>query len=75
MYLEDNDIVYFQADGTISLFSREANAQENRAWKTLEVELSQISKGEYGHFMLKEIFEQEKTVMDTMRGRIDFEKK
>ena len=37
---------------------------------TLEMELSMIEKDGFQHFMLKEIFEQPKTILDSMRGRI-----
>eukprot|EP00173_Palmaria_palmata_P004759 Plantae.Rhodophyta-Palmaria_palmata.ctg7161.p1 GENE.Plantae.Rhodophyta-Palmaria_palmata.ctg7161~~Plantae.Rhodophyta-Palmaria_palmata.ctg7161.p1 ORF type:complete len:413 (+),score=79.25 Plantae.Rhodophyta-Palmaria_palmata.ctg7161:60-1241(+) len=42
----------------------------NRDIQTLQLELEQIMKGEYPHFMLKEIFEQTETITQTMRGRI-----
>lgn len=38
------------------------------------MELDQINKGGFPHFMLKEIFEQPTSTMNTMRGRVDFEK-
>lgn len=41
---------------------------------TLELELESIEKGGYEHFMLKEIFEQPKSVKDSMRGRINAHK-
>ncbi|HTF81531.1 MAG TPA: glutamine--fructose-6-phosphate transaminase (isomerizing), partial [Cytophagales bacterium] len=37
----------------------------------LELELEAIEKGGYEHFMLKEIFEQPKSLTDAMRGRVD----
>jgi glucosamine--fructose-6-phosphate aminotransferase (isomerizing) len=41
---------------------------------TLELELESIEKSGYEHFMLKEIFEQPKSVKDSMRGRINAQK-
>ena len=41
--------------------------------KKLEMTLSQLEKGGYPHFMIKEIFEQPKTLSDSMRGRISLE--
>ena len=38
---------------------------------TLEMELEAIEKGGYDHFMLKEIFEQPKSIRDCMRGRLN----
>lgn len=39
--------------------------------QTLDMELEAIEKGGYEHFMLKEIFEQPKSISDCMRGRLD----
>ncbi len=41
-----------------------------RVWE-LELELDQIELGDYPHYMLKEIFEQPRSLRNTMRGRID----
>ncbi len=38
--------------------------------QTLEVNLSALEKGGFDHFMLKEIYEQSRTVKDSMRGRL-----
>ncbi|MBS1890084.1 MAG: hypothetical protein JST59_02230 [Actinobacteria bacterium] len=45
---------------------------DSRELSTIEMELDQINKGGFAHFMLKEIFEQEESVLNTMRGRINF---
>lgn len=39
----------------------------------LKMELQQIMKGNYSHFMQKEIFEQPESVINTMRGRLNFD--
>ena len=39
--------------------------------QTLDMELEAIEKGGYEHFMLKEIFEQPKSIADCMRGRLN----
>ena len=46
-----------------------------RAIHTLELELAEIMKGSFAHFMQKEIFEQPESVVNTMRGRVNFEDK
>ena len=43
--------------------------------KTLEMNLSQLEKGDYPHFMLKEIFEQPQTLKNSMSGRLNIENK
>lgn len=38
--------------------------------QTLDLELQEIMKGSFSHFMLKEIYEQPESVVNTMRGRV-----
>lgn len=40
---------------------------------TLKLEIQQIMKGNFNSFMQKEIFEQPESVINTMRGRVNFE--
>ena len=47
------------------------NVQKTPEIKRLELSLSQLEKGGYPHFMLKEIFEQPRTLADSMRGRVN----
>ena len=44
-----------------------------RAIEHLEIELAEIMKGKYDHFMQKEIYEQPESVVNTMRGRVNFD--
>jgi glutamine---fructose-6-phosphate transaminase (isomerizing) len=44
-----------------------------RAIEHLEIELAEIMKGQYDHFMQKEIYEQPESVVNTMRGRVNFD--
>lgn len=44
-----------------------------RAIETLEIELAAIMKGQFDHFMQKEIYEQPESVVNTMRGRVNFD--
>lgn len=44
-----------------------------RAIETLEIELAEIMKGKFTHFMQKEIYEQPESVVNTMRGRVNFD--
>lgn len=39
---------------------------------TLKMEIQEIMKGNYEYFMQKEIFEQPESVVNTMRGRLNF---
>ena len=44
-----------------------------RTIQTIELELAEIMKGSFDHFMQKEIFEQPESVVNTMRGRINYD--
>ena len=44
----------------------------NKTINRIEYSLEEIEKSGYEHFMLKEIFEQPKTVREALRGRVDF---
>jgi glucosamine--fructose-6-phosphate aminotransferase (isomerizing) len=49
------------------------NVEKTPEIKKLEMTLNQLEKGGYPHFMIKEIFEQPKTLADSMRGRVNVE--
>lgn len=74
LFLEDDDIAHIY-DGELHIHRsrREVGASMTRSIQTLEMELAQIMKGPYTHFMQKEIFEQPDSTFNTMRGRIDFD--
>ena len=50
-----------------------ASPDISREITTLKMEIQQIMKGNFSSFMQKEIFEQPESVVNTMRGRINFE--
>ncbi|KAI8839076.1 hypothetical protein BJ741DRAFT_599858 [Chytriomyces cf. hyalinus JEL632] len=74
MYLEDDDVAHI-ADGDLHIhrLRRDDTLSSMRTVQTLEQELAQIKMGSYSHFMQKEIFEQPESVVNTMRGRINFD--
>ncbi|ABN66236.1 glucoseamine-6- phosphate synthase [Scheffersomyces stipitis CBS 6054] len=75
LFLEDDDIAHIY-DGELHIHrasKKNAGESTTRQIQTLEMELNQIMKGPYKHFMQKEIFEQPDSTFNTMRGRIDFE--
>jgi len=73
IYLEDGDLIHFAIGQYHHMNIVDLKAIDAKI-HTLEAEVSNKDKGNYPHFILKEIFEQPETVMDTMRGRVDFEK-
>jgi glucosamine--fructose-6-phosphate aminotransferase (isomerizing) len=70
VYLEEEEIVTLERGKDISLKTI-ANIEKTPQIKKLEMTISQLEKGGYPHFMLKEIFEQPKTLTDCMRGRVN----
>lgn len=76
LYLEDDDIAHI-AEGELHIhrLRREEGPQvaTHRTIETLEIELAEIMKGKFDHFMQKEIYEQPESVVNTMRGRVNFD--
>jgi glucosamine--fructose-6-phosphate aminotransferase (isomerizing) len=72
------NVVYLE-DGEIAILSREKgmklinirNQEKTPYVQELEMNLEALEKGGYDHFMLKEIFEQPRSVQDSMRGRLN----
>lgn len=74
LYLEDDDVAHMGAGELhIHRLKREDGMSSIRTIQTLELELAEIMKGRFDHFMQKEIFEQPESVVNTMRGRVNFE--
>ena len=77
IYIEDEEVVTIctkgqdtKDKGNIDVTTIN-NVQKTPEIKRLELSLSQLEKGGYPHFMLKEIFEQPRTLTDSMRGRVN----
>lgn len=74
VYFEDNDLAHVSDDGHLQMFnfgeSHSRSIVSNRSIATLDMELEHIMKGSYPHFMLKEIYEQPESLLQTMRGRV-----
>ena len=70
IYLDEGEIVTIDVNGH-SIRSMRDDIIVNRETTEIEYSIEEIEKGEFPHFMLKEIHEQQFTIKDTMRGRID----
>lgn len=68
IFLENGDIAEITKDGV--KITDAANNMLEREVKTIAWDAVQAEKDGYKHFMLKEIFEQPRTIEDTFRGRI-----
>ena len=76
--IEYTDNVVFLNDEEIAIIHRNQklkiktvrNQEKTPYIQKLEMSLSAIEKGGFDHFMLKEIFEQPRSILDSMRGRL-----
>ncbi len=69
IYLNDQEIAVIR-DGTLNVKDT-SNLPLTPYVQVVDMELEAIEKGGYEHFMLKEIFEQPRSILDCMRGRLD----
>ena len=72
VYLEDGNIALIRLGEELKVLSILGEEQELKV-NTVDIDLGQIEKGGYEHFMLKEIFEQPECLTNCMRGRINVE--
>ncbi|MCB9185235.1 MAG: glutamine--fructose-6-phosphate transaminase (isomerizing) [Flavobacteriales bacterium] len=72
VYLEDEQIVELRLGQEVRIKNIE-NETLTPYIQELELHLEALEKGGYDHFMLKEIFEQPKSIADSMRGRFHVE--
>lgn len=70
VYLEDGNIAVMKLGEDLKVVSI-LNEELSPEVKTVDLNLGQIEKGGYPHFMLKEIFEQPECLTNCMRGRIN----
>jgi len=70
VYLEDGEIARINKAEELDIKTI-SNVKKTPYIHELELSLDSIEKGGFPHFMLKEIFEQPKSILDTLRGRID----
>lgn len=69
VYLKDEEVAILERGKPLQLVTLE-NEEAKIDVKTLQLSISQLEKGGFPHFMLKEIFEQPKTLRDCIRGRV-----
>ena len=72
VYLEDEEIAVIHRDEPLRVVNLK-NMECSHKVKTVSMNLGQLEKGGYKHFMLKEIYEQPNCIHDCMRGRINVE--
>lgn len=72
--MQDDDVAAVK-EGALSIHRLKKTMDDVHAREitTLKMEIQQIMKGNYEYFMQKEIFEQPESVVNTMRGRLNFQ--
>ena len=68
VYLDDQEIAIIK-DGQLTI-KNVSDVEMTPYVQTIDIQLEAIEKGGYDHFMLKEIFEQPKSIGDCLRGRL-----
>ena len=68
IFLEEGDIADITLD-SVTIYDKN-DKQVEREIRTSKLKSGQISKGDYAHYMLKEIFEQPQAIRDTLESRI-----
>jgi glucosamine--fructose-6-phosphate aminotransferase (isomerizing) len=69
IYLEENEYVLIDESGH-RVKRLDDEKELNKPTSRIDFTIEEIEKGNYPHFMLKEIYDQEHTITDTMRGRL-----
>ncbi len=68
VYLDDNDMVEITPAGY--RITDQARDEVRRQVQNIDFSADQVAKGHFDHFMLKEIFEQPETIVNSLRGRL-----
>lgn len=69
VYLDEEEIAVVRRNQALKIKTI-TNIEKTPYIQTLEINLSELEKEGYEHFMLKEIFEQPRSIRDSMRGRL-----
>jgi glucosamine--fructose-6-phosphate aminotransferase (isomerizing) len=71
IYLEDEEMAIVRLNKSLKIRKIKDDSFVNPYIQELQMNLEQIEKGGYDHFMLKEIYEQPNAIKDTYRGRLN----
>ncbi|WP_457618164.1 glutamine--fructose-6-phosphate transaminase (isomerizing) [Lutibacter sp.] len=70
VYLDDEELAVIKLGRDIKIYKIQDDSEVEPTIQELKLNLEQIEKGGYNHFMLKEIYEQPNAIIDTYRGRL-----
>jgi len=74
--LQDGDLLHFR-NGRYQYYNTKEDKvvqRDNRPHQKVGEQVNTVDKGKYAHYMLKEIHDQADTIVDVLRGRVDYEK-
>ena len=71
IFLEDEDVATV-VNGSLNIHRCKRDGNTERIITELQMQMENIMKGPYECYMQKEIMEQPESVVNTMRGRVDF---
>ena len=72
-YLEDEEVATMTRDGKLSIRTI-GDSDVTPEIQAIELEIASLEKGGYEHFMLKEIYEQPRSIRDSIRGRVNLQR-
>jgi glutamine---fructose-6-phosphate transaminase (isomerizing) len=72
IYLNDDDVAILGSDGLTLKTIKNDNLTPKI--QKIDLDIGEIEKNGFDHFMLKEIFEQPRSILDTFRGRVSLDK-
>lgn len=70
VYLDDGEMATIVRGKEVDIRKIESNSEVAPNIQELQLNIEEIEKGGYEHFMLKEIYEQPRSIHDTLRGRL-----
>ncbi|WP_068596537.1 glutamine--fructose-6-phosphate transaminase (isomerizing) [Vaginella massiliensis] len=70
VYLDDGEMATIKLGQQVDIRKIESNSEVAPNIQELQLNIEEIEKGGYEHFMLKEIYEQPRSIHDTLRGRL-----
>src|SRR6056297_2307463 len=73
LYLEEEEIALIEKGKNLKIKNIKKNVKKDTQYEQIDMDLSAIEKNGYPHFMLKEINEQDSTILNAIRGRLDYD--
>ncbi len=71
IYIDDGEIVHL-TKGSHEISSLQSKKIINKTLTEIDLSIEEIEKGSFPHFMLKEIHDQKSSILNSMRGRLNF---